>query len=141
MLDDTDKRRVLDSWARVKHLPVAELFYARLFELEPAYRQLFPEDMASQRKKLGDTLQFMVSALDWTEDQWNADIPGDEDLIVAAVHLGRRHNTEYKIPPESYAVVGRALLDTLQAGLGPDFDEPTRTAWTRLYTAVSRVMR
>ena len=36
--------------------------------------------------------------------------------------------------------VGRALLDTLAAGLGPAFTEEVRAAWTTTYLTLAGVM-
>ena len=54
--------------------------------------------------------------------------------------LGRRHSDIYRIPEESYADVGEALLWTLDYGLGDAFTDETRTAWTKLYSLLSRIM-
>ena len=39
----------------------AELFYGRLFELEPSYRAMFKHDMTEQGKKLMKTINIAVA--------------------------------------------------------------------------------
>jgi hypothetical protein len=53
-MTEDDKQLVRDSWAKV--IPIsdkaAELFYNRLFELDPSLRPLFTSDMTEQGRKL-----------------------------------------------------------------------------------------
>ena len=63
----TDIVLIRTSWAAVE--PIADtaagLFYARLFELDPAIERLFRRtDMAGQRKILMQTLTVVVKSLD-----------------------------------------------------------------------------
>jgi nitric oxide dioxygenase len=64
MLTDSEKAAIRSSWRLV--IPIAEtaadLFYRRLFELKPEYRQLFSMDMASQKRKLLHMLAFVVKS-------------------------------------------------------------------------------
>jgi len=119
------------SWAAVE--PIADtaagLFYARLFELDPAIERLFRRtDMAGQRKILMQTLTVVVKSLDKL------------DQIVPAVQaLGRRH-AGYGVRESHYATVGEALLWTLEQGLGEAFTPDVRAAWTEAYTTLATVM-
>ena len=84
----------------------AELFYGRLFELDPHLRSVFPEDLAEQRKKLMAALATVVSGL------------SQPDLIMPTIQqLGARH-VSYGSRPEDFATVGEALIWTLGEGLG-----------------------
>lgn len=143
MLSESQKEAIKRSWRLV--IPIAEtaadLFYKRLFELKPEYRRLFPEDMTAQKRKLLRMLAFVVRAIDWDDDQWQEDVPVDEDLLLVVLAMGRRHSELYKIPDESYAVVGEALLWTLNYGLGDAFTLEVKNAWTELYTSLARTMR
>jgi hypothetical protein len=51
MINDVEKRHIKRSWKLV--IPIADtaadLFYKRLFELEPRHRELFPANMAKQK--------------------------------------------------------------------------------------------
>jgi hemoglobin-like flavoprotein len=107
----------------------AALFYERLFTLDPSLRWLFRGDMTAQGKKLMSTLALAVNGL------------RQPDKIIPAVqHLGRKH-VGYGVRPEHYAIVGEALLWTLEQGLGEAFTLEAEEAWTAVYTLVATVMQ
>jgi len=143
MITDDDKKLILSTWRLVVPIAdtAADLFYRRLFELQPGYRRLFPEDMAKQKRKLVTMLSFIVKSIDWMASQWQEDVPADEDLCLVVLAMGRRHHQLYHIPDESYDAVGQALLWTLDQGLGQAFTDDVRAAWTRLYGVVSLTMK
>jgi len=107
---------------------VAALFYGRLFELEPALRPMFKTDLAEQGAKLMAMLAAVVKGLD--------DLGA---LVPVAQNLARRH-VHYGVQPEHYAVVGAALLWTLQQGLGSEFTPAVASSWTTAYETLSGVM-
>jgi hemoglobin-like flavoprotein len=128
----TERHIVRATWAQVApNAPaVAALFYGRLFELDPSLRPLFAHaDMPEQGRKLTTMLTVAVNSLERLED-----------LIPAVEALGRRH-AGYGVRDEHYDTVGRALLDTLAAGLGAAFTTEARAAWTEVYAALAGVMR
>ncbi len=143
MFSDETKQAILGSWRLV--VPIAEtaadLFYRRLFELRPEYRTLFPDDMSGQKRKLIKMLAFVVKSLDWLDDDWQASVAPEEDLMLVVLAMGRRHSALYRVPDESYAVVGEALVWTLDYGLGDAFTPQVRKAWIELYTLVAQAMR
>ena len=127
----TDKQLIRSTWAAVEPIQDAasDLFYERLFELDPWLAELFAEtDMRRQGRMLMQTLAIVVKSLD------------DLSAVVPAVQaLGRRH-VGYGVKAEDYATVGEALLWTLEAGLGDAFTPEARTAWAGAYSVVSTVM-
>jgi hemoglobin-like flavoprotein len=143
MLNDADKNLIRDSWRLIVPIAdtAADLFYKRLFELKPAYQQLFTGDMAAQKRKLIAMLGFIVKSLDWPESAWRDDVAEEDDLFLVVLALGRRHTELYKIPDAAYATVGEALMWALDYGLGKKFDEPARRAWTKVYSLVSTAMK
>jgi hemoglobin-like flavoprotein len=107
----------------------ATIFYRRLFDLDPALRDLFPADLTAQRRNLMQTLTVVVRGLDRL------------DQIVPAVEaLGRRH-TGYGVRSEHFETVGAALLETLEEGLGDVFTSETRDAWAAAYGLLAGVMQ
>jgi hemoglobin-like flavoprotein len=142
MLSDEEKKILKDSWRLV--VPIMEtasdLFYRRLFELKPSYRELFPADMTAQKRKLMVTLAFAVKSADWAAESWADDVSQSDDLFLVVLALGRRHGMLYKIPEDSYPVVGEALMWTLHMGLGQAFTDEARAAWTKLYRLLSSIM-
>ncbi len=107
----------------------AELFYNRLFELDPSLRPLFRGDMAEQRRKLMQMLSVAVAGL------------RDLDALVPAVQaLGRRH-AAYGVQPKHFDTVGVALLWTLRQGLGDGFTDDVREAWAAVYAVLASTMQ
>lgn len=106
----------------------AELFYARLFELDPNLEQLFTGDLREQGQKLMSAIAMVVGGLnDW-------------DRIEPAVReLGKRH-VSYGVQSEDYQTVAAALLWTLEKGLGDAFTSDVKDAWTTAYTALATTM-
>lgn len=122
---------VQESFAKV--LPISEtaadLFYNRLFELDPSLRPLFKGDMKDQGRKLMDMINVAVKGLD------------DLDRIVPAVQaLGERHGG-YGVKDKDYDTVATALLWTLEQGLGNDFTPEVKAAWVEVYILLSGVMK
>lgn len=115
-----------------KILPVADqvaaLFYARLFDLDPALRELFRGDMQEQGRKLMEGVGTAVDSLSSLE------------VFLPAVRaMGARH-ADYNVKEEHYLTVGTALLWTLEKGLGCEFTPPVRQAWTNTYSLLAHTM-
>ena len=129
----TNQQKVLVQSSFKKVLPIseqtAELFYNRLFEIDPALRPLFKGDMTEQGKKLMQMLATAVRGLD-----------NLEALVPAVKDLGARH-VGYGVKDEHYQTVATALLWTLEKGLGPDFTSETREAWIAVYGVLSSTMK
>ena len=143
MITDAEKAVLKSTWKLVVPIAdtAADLFYKRLFELRPEYASLFSGDMREQKRKLVQMLAFIVKSLDWPETAWRDSVEAEEDMVFVVLALGRRHQDLYRIPNESYAVVGEALIWTLDYGLGKAFDDEARAAWLRVYQLVSAAMR
>jgi hemoglobin-like flavoprotein len=143
MLTDSEKVAIRSSWRLVVPIAdtAADLFYRRLFELRPDYRELFSLDMASQKRKLLHMLAFVVKSLDYQDADWRDDVPANEDMMLVVLALGRRHSELYKIPRESYDVVAEALVWTLHFGLGEAFTPEVQNAWVHIYTLLAKTMQ
>jgi hemoglobin-like flavoprotein len=107
----------------------AELFYNRLFELDPSLRALFRSDMKEQGKKLMAALQAVVGNLK------------NLDRVVPGVQAMAMRHVSYGVKNSDYAVVGQALIDTLEKGLGADFTPEVREAWLAAYTILANTMK
>lgn len=108
---------------------VAALFYARLFELDPALRALFHGDMAAQGQRLMQAIGFCVTSLDR--------LPA---IVPMVREMGRRH-AGYQVRESHYETVGAALLWTLEKGLGAEFTPSMRTAWSKVYWLLAETMK
>jgi len=126
------KRLVRHTWDQVAPMAeaAADMFYRRLFEIDPATRKLFrATEMVAQRKKLVQTLSFAINGL------------GDLDGLSSKVEdLGRRH-AGYGVTDAHYDSVGAALLWTLEQGLGRGWTPTVASAWTDAYALLSGIMR
>jgi hemoglobin-like flavoprotein len=118
------------SWQKVVPIKdqAAELFYGKLFQLDPALRPLFKGDMKEQGRKLMTMINTVVVQLERLDT-----------LVPAVQDLGKRH-AGYGVKPEHYAAVGSALLWTLDAGLGDAFTGEVRDAWAAAYGVLAGVM-
>lgn len=122
---------IRDSWQRV--LPMkkqaAELFYGRLFELDPSVKSLFKGKLDFQGDKLMTTLNVVVNSLD--------DLSSVEAMLQA---MGERHII-YGVEAAHYETVGAALLWVLQQSLGDYFTEEVEEAWVIAYGLVATTMK
>jgi len=143
VLNDAEKKLILNSWRLVVPIKdtAADLFYRRLFEIQPSYQQLFKGDMAAQKRKLIAMLAFMVKSLDWPDSAWRDNVADEDDLFLVVLALGRRHSELYSVPDSSYAAVGEALLWTLDYALGKEFTPAVRAAWTKIYGLMATAMK
>lgn len=128
----TEKQKVMvqASFAKVEPIAdqAAEIFYGKLFELDPSLQPLFKSDIKSQGRKLMTMIKAAVAGLD------------DLGTLVPVVqNLGKRH-VGYGVPESSYKTVGEALIFTLGAGLGDDFTEEVKAAWVEVYGVLSSTM-
>ena len=126
------KHLVRETWRQVVPIAAAaaQLFYKRLFELDPEIRTLFENtDMDAQHTRLISSLSAVVSALDEVET-----------IVPVLSELGRRH-ADYGVQDRHYETVGDALIWTLRQGLGDGWSLAAEHAWTAAYGLVSGVMR
>ena len=122
---------VQDSFRQVAPIAetAAQLFYARLFELNPDLELLFKGNLTEQGRKLMQMLGVAVNSLDRMEQ-----------LLPVVRSLGTRH-VSYGVRDKDYDTVGQALLWTLQKGLGEAFTPDVELAWTNVYTTLASAMQ
>jgi hemoglobin-like flavoprotein len=106
----------------------AELFYCRLFELDPSLRLMFRTDMTEQKQKLMVALALVVTNLEKLDS-----------LLPAVRELGQRHKS-YGVRNKHYEVVGAALLWTLEIGMGSSWTSELAEAWADAYGRVANAM-
>lgn len=122
---------VKTSWARVATMDavaVGGLFYGRLFEIAPELQPLFKNPIGPQSQKLITMIGYVIKKLDKLED-----------IVDEVGKLAVRH-TAYGVKDEHYTQVGKALLWTLEQGLGEAWNEQLKTAWTACYTLLAEAM-
>ena len=131
MLTTEQVSLIRDSWEKVVPISdkAAELFYSKLFELDPSVRALFKGDMAEQGKKLMTMIGVAVDNADKLDE-----------IVPAIQEMGVRH-LEYGVKTSHYDTVGQALLWTLGQGLGDAFTPEVKMAWTDVYTLLAGTMK
>ena len=108
---------------------VTEIFYGELFAIDPSLRPMFKDDMREQRRMLMSALSLVVRSLHTPQ------------AILETVKAMAKRHVNYGVEPAHYALVGNALLRTLEKGLGDEFTPQLREAWTDAYTLLSGVMK
>jgi hemoglobin-like flavoprotein len=107
---------------------VADLFFDRLFELDPSLEDLFSDDTQLLRGRFTRSVGTAVAALD------------DLGALLPILHeLGRRQSA-LGFRPGTYVTMGKALLWTFEQTLAEDFTPPVKDAWAALYAHVSSAM-
>jgi len=122
---------VQDSFRQVAPIAevAAQLFYARLFELDPDLELLFRGNLSEQGRKLMQMLGLAVNSLDRMEQ-----------LLPVVRSLGTQH-VSYGVRDKDYDTVGRALLWTLRKGLGEAFTPDVEAAWSDVYATLASAMQ
>ena len=120
-----------ETWRSV--LPVgdlaAELFYGKLFSLDPKLRLLFKNDMKDQGRNLTAMISVAVGGL-----------ARPERITLAVRELGRRH-AAYGVKDQHYEAVAVALLWMLKKCLGEAFTPEVRKAWSAAYELLASTMK
>ena len=129
-MQDNAVELVQSTFAKVAPIAdqAAAMFYARLFEIAPEVRPLFKADLTEQGAKL---MQMIGTAV--------ASLTNLDALVPVAQDLAKRH-IDYGVTKEHYAVVGEALIWTLEQGLGAAFTADVKQAWVDVYGLLSSVM-
>lgn len=130
-MDSKTIELVQDSFKKVAPIAdtAAEIFYGKLFELDPTLKPLFKGNMKEQGKKLMSMIGLAVNGL--------RDI---NTLIPTVQRLGQRH-IGYGVQDQHYGTVGQALLDTLATGLGAAFTPEVKEAWAVVYGVLATTMK
>ena len=107
----------------------AEIFYKRLFEIEPTASALFKGDMKQQGRKFMQVLAVTVGGL--------ANL---SPLVPLIQRLGLEH-VSYGVRVQHYDSVRQALLWTLALALQDAYTEEVRSAWSTAYAMLAGVMK
>ena len=106
----------------------AELFYGKLFSLDPAVRGLFKNDLVDQGRNLTAMISVAVGALS-----------KPERIRLAVRQLGERH-VAYGVERRHYDLVGISLLWMLEKCLGEAFTPDVKAAWWTTYAFLAEEM-
>lgn len=107
---------------------IARAFFDNLFDLDPALRALFPEDLARARQQVTASV-----ALVWK----------NLDRLVALepplMELGRRH-AELGVKPAHYPIFRDAMLAALEQCAETPWPQKLRDAWNEALNGVGAIM-
>ena len=107
----------------------AELFYKRLFEIEPATAALFQGDMRQQGRRFMEVLAVAVGSLS-----------NMSTLVPIVQRLGLRH-ANIGVTAKHYDSVQQALLWTLALILQDEYTDEVRSAWATAYAMLAGIMK
>ena len=124
-------RLVQSTWPRMLAAEdaAAQLFYGRLFEMDPSLKSMFLGDMREQGRKL---MQVMDSAVNGLSQM--------EHIVAAVRELGLRH-VGYGVKDHHYDTAGAALLWALDRSLGAEFTPDVNDAWASAYGLLASTMK
>jgi len=133
-IENMNKReleRVQVSWEKVA--PNADkfvqLFYNKLFELDPQLQSLFKRSMRMQGRKIMSMFSSAVEYMGHTEK-----------VLPPLIAAGKRH-IQYGVADKDYETVRQALMQTMSEALGEEFDSETRLAWELAYNSIQDIMK
>lgn len=128
----SDAELVTTTWALVSGdlQAVGDAFYKVLFDIDPSLKTgIFGKsDIKVQALRL---MQMVDGALGLLNDPVN--------LRDALLKLGERH-VLYGVTEAHYAVVGKAFIATLKAGLKEKMTPEATAAWVRVYGFIQQTM-
>ena len=129
-LSAEQKRLIRKSFLRVEPALdlVAQLFFLKLFRLDPGLRKKFSGPVEVQARKFAAGAKLAMISL------------GHEDGLAPTLKLlGVRHR-QTGIRPRHYRTMSRALVWTLGRSLDKAFDRDTKDAWNALLAQFTKVM-
>jgi hemoglobin-like flavoprotein len=107
---------------------VAQLFFLKLFRLDPSLRKKFAGPVEVQARKFAAGAKLAMISL------------GHEDGLAPTLKLlGARHR-QIGIRTRHYRTMSRALVWTLERSLEKEFDRDTKDAWNTLLAYFTKVM-
>lgn len=118
-LTTIQKRRILESFRRVEPALelVGQLFYLRLFRIDPSLRARFDGPTEMQARKFAAAIKLAMLSL-----------KHDDGLGSVLKLLGARHR-QLGIRSRHYRSMTRALMWTLEQSLEKSFTRETKDAW------------
>ncbi|MBE7172590.1 MAG: hemoglobin [Williamsia sp.] len=131
-MTETQISLVKKTWKLLRSIDpilIGGVFYGKLFLDAPQLKALFRHPVEAQSGKLISMLSMIVSRLHCLDE-----ITGDINRLAVG-HI------QYGVRDAHYTAVGNALLWTLEQGLGKDWDEQTKLAWTACFQTLANSMK
>lgn len=131
LMEPQHKQFIIKTWGKIA--PKAELVASTLFEtvfrINPELAEIFKSPMKEHGARFIDAIDQAILVID--------DNLAFENMFLA---LGKRHRG-YGVLPKHYSEIKKALLETLEASLGNQFDDDAYLAWSAFYDRMSGTMQ
>ena len=106
-----------------------DVFYKKVFEIAPEVEQLFPADMADQKKILTHMLRGIINAMS-----------RPHHLEMGLQSLGKQH-INYGVKTEHYPVIKQAFMSTVEEIMQQDCTDAIKEAWNDTLELVTKFMQ
>jgi hemoglobin-like flavoprotein len=125
-----EKRLVRESFLALEpaYDLVGQLFFRKLYRLDPFFRDRFAGPVEVQGRKFMAGLKLGIIAINY-----------DDGLAPVLRLLGVRHR-RCGIKVRHYRIMAKALIWTLEQSLEKRFTRETKDAWSTLLTQITRIM-
>ena len=147
-IDQRDIDLVQQTFGRVAMLgadTVGKVIFMKIFKKAPGALQMFSfKDTGTAEDpvtlfKLGSPAVAHVTKVVTTVGTAVSLLTDLDTLVPVLQALGLKHQT-LGVAPEHYDIVGEAVIESLAVALGPNFTDPVKNAWLKIYTTVKTVM-
>jgi hemoglobin-like flavoprotein len=130
LLTPGQKRLIRDSFLKLAPALdlVGQLFFLKLFRLDPAFRRRFGADTEMQGRKFMAAVKLGLISL-----------KHDDGLVPIIKLLGVRYR-QMGLKVRDYRTMTKALMWTLERSLETKFTPKTKDAWSVLLTQVTRIL-
>ncbi|MGH3821542.1 MAG: globin domain-containing protein [Pseudonocardiaceae bacterium] len=124
-------RLIRESYAQVQQRAeeAMQFFYAMLFAIAPATRELFAANMQVQRSRFWRSLVHIVQNVDRADE-----------LVPFLHQLGRDHR-KFGVLAQHYDAMGNALLTAIARFAGPAWTPQVEKAWRDAYGLIAKTMQ
>ncbi len=129
-LTPAQKRLIRESFLKLETALdlVGQLFYLKLFRLDPAMRDRFGSDPKTQGRKFMAAVKLAIISL-----------KHNDGLAPTLKLLGVRHR-QLGVKVRHYRTMARAWTWTLERSLEKSFTRETKDAWTKLLAEITHIM-
>ncbi len=130
-----DLSAIQASLTAVRQRPVAlaETFYEHLFEMAPALRAMFADDMTAQMQRMTDVLLATLAALQNDAGADEADDPVEHPALERSLQaLGARHRDRWNTVPGHYVYIAHALTRAVRDVAGSAWSGSLSSHWIAL---------
>ena len=129
-LTAAQKRLIRESFRKLEPALdlVGQLFYLKLFRLDPSFRDRFGSDPKTQGRKFMAAVKLTIISL------------RHNDCLALTLKLLGVHHRQLGIKVRDYRTMAKAWMWTLERSLEKSFTRETKDVWTKFLAEVSYIM-